>query len=335
MVEKREDIEVLIARFLRGEASPEQAMELMAWRSKTSENEALYSAIEKVYHSANNTAAYHEKDINLNWENVRASVKPKGNVRPLWKRYEFYVAAAAIAVIAFLLGNLWTPNEIGGTIAEKPTKDSTTIETTHYFAEDRAETFVLKDQSNVILKQGSQLELLPGFNMDERAVKLEGSGEFEVVHDDQKPFSVLVERMKVVDIGTVFSIENFGDTVRVVVTEGEVQLQLNADVINVSAGDSAFYVISKDLIDRYKDEQQRKDTVFKFDGTELQDVAKVLSEFFNRKIVIKDTEIMKCPVSVTFRNENLATILDIISELLDIEVKRNNEIIEIYGKSCS
>jgi ferric-dicitrate binding protein FerR (iron transport regulator) len=89
------------------------------------------------------------------------------------------------------------------------------------------------------------------------------------------------------------------------------------------------------LISRYKSPSDRIDHTFVFDGTSLKEVASVLSAFFNRKIVIVDKEIEDCPLSVTFKNENLATILDIIKELMDVRVSYKNDTIGIYGTECN
>ena len=144
-----------------------------------------------------------------------------------------------------------------------------------------------------------------------------------------------VRGLEVFDIGTIFRIKNNGDTVKVSVDEGEVELRLNGKIISVTAGDSAFYLVSKQVISRYKKPKDRKDHTFVFDGTTLKEVATILSEFYNRKIVVVDKEIEDCPLSVTFKNESLVTILDIIKELMDVHIMHKNDTIEIYGSGCN
>lgn len=334
MVEKREDIEILIALFLRGEAKPEEAVALMEWRSKSDENELLFSSFEKIYHQVNGSLPYKEHSIDTVWNQVVTELKPSVKVVPIWKRFEFYIGAAAIAIIAFLIGAFWQAGQTNVNVVANNGNNESIIEQTLLKATSDVAEFKLKDNSSILLEPGSSVKVHSEFNSKQRILSLQGSGTFDVTHNEGMPFTINVGKLKVIDVGTIFKIRSIGDTVKVLVTEGEVQLKLNDRLLNVSEGDSAFYVISKDLIDRYKTPLSRQDKVFKFNGTKLSEVVVVLSQFYDRKIVIMDDEIANCTVSVTFRNESLANILDIISELLDIKVIRNKEIIGLYGEGC-
>ena len=128
--------------------------------------------------------------------------------------------------------------------------------------------------------------------------------------------------------------KQLGDTVKVSVDEGVVELNINGQKLALEKGDSAFYLISQKVIKEYGTPTARQDVVFEFDGTTLSEVTEILSAFFKRKIEIKNPALEKCTVSVTFKNEELATILDIISELIDINIVQNKKTIEIYGESC-
>jgi ferric-dicitrate binding protein FerR (iron transport regulator) len=196
------------------------------------------------------------------------------------------------------------------------------------------ESFTLKDKSIVELQRGSKIVFDKDFNKKGRKLSLTGSGTFTVTHDEKSPFVLKVNKLEIHDIGTVFKVLSYSDTVKIIVYEGAVELRLNNQVINMVEGDSSFYLIEKQIISRYQQPSTRQDKIFKFDGTSLSEVARVLSGFFNQKIVISNKEIENCPLSVTFKNENLPTILDIIKELLDLEIIKRNNIIEIHGKGC-
>ncbi len=184
------------------------------------------------------------------------------------------------------------------------------------------------------LQPGSKLTIPKDFNENNRLLSLEGSGSFEVIHDEKNPFILSVGDLEIYDLGTVFHVNQQGDTVKVSVDEGIVELNINGQHLALEKGDSAFYLISKKVIKEYGTPTAREDVVFEFDGTSLSEVTNVLSAFFKREIIIKNPELANCSVSVTFKNEELATILDIISELLDINIIQNNKTIEIHGESC-
>ena len=164
---------------------------------------------------------------------------------------------------------------------------------------------------------------------------MKGSGEFHVIHNEQKPFVLSVEKLKIVDLGTIFRVLSAKDTVKIVVDEGTVELRLNNQLLRMEAGDSAFYVIKSDFISRYDKKRERKNKVFEFDGTSLREVAEILSEFYEQQIVIRDKAIENCKLTVRFSNEDLVTILDVIQELMDIKVVKNNNVIELYGQGCT
>lgn len=337
MVKNQDEIEVRIAAFLRGESSPDAAMELMDWRAAHPDHEALFQSVEMLYNQVGNREPFVSPDVDSAWEAMKPDLKKEVRVVSIHTRKLWYFAVAALVVIAFIIGAFWSRwdeqplfSEDGEQETEEEAARPTILK-----AQQSVESYVLSDRSEVSLLPGSSVEIPGDFDRVRRNILLKGSGTFDVTHNEDRPFTIEIEGLKVVDVGTVFSIRTLRDTVKVVVTEGEVQLRLNNEVLNVAAGDSAFYVISRQLIDRYRLPQARQDTIFIFDGTSLSEVTEILGSFFRRKIVIMDAAIANCPVSVTFKNEDLATILAIIEELLDVKIIRNNDIIGIYGSGCN
>ena len=337
MVTEKADIEALIALYLKGEASPEEAMQLEDWMSAGRQNAVLFASLEKTYALTHNKAQFVSPDVESVWENIKPQPKADTKVIPLWKSRRFYIPAAAIAVVMFAIGALlnhyMSHDKYLAGYHQRDTSDII-LKNTVIQASDMVASFTLQDQSKVELQPGSKLTLSSDFNKQGRNVTLEGSGKFHVVHDAANPFVLKVEGLNVVDIGTIFTVETLNDTVKIVVDGGAVELKLNGKTLDVAQGDSAFYVISQQVIARYKQPHSRKDKIFIFDGTSLDEVVAILGAFYNRKIVIMDDRIAKCKLSVTFKNEELATILDIIKELLDVKIVQNEEIIGIYGEGC-
>ncbi|GEM_PF-1056841 len=338
MVRTRNEIEELIASFLNGEATPEQAMWLEEWKAENDENLALFVLMEKTWSLSNGRERFKSPSVENAWKKVEVHIKERAKTIPLWKNPRFIIGVAAAGVIAFLLGvffaNSVQPEQFYAD--EDPDKSEKVIPAENVLlASDKVSSFTLEDNSIVNLEEGSQLTLAADYNVNGRKVELKGSGTFEVVHDESNPFVVMVEGLEVYDIGTVFTIDTRGDTVSIVVAEGAVELRLNGKTLDMVEGDSAFYLISDRVMERYESKEVRQDKVFVFDGTNLEEVASILGKFFKRKIVVMDESIAECPVSVTFKNEDLPTILDIIRELLDVKIVRNKDIIGIYGEGCN
>lgn len=340
-MERNEDkIEVLITLYLKGEATPEQAMEIEDWKNANDANQKLFSKMEETYHITHNISKHQPSNVDKAWGKVQPVITKENTIIPIWKKPSFYytTTAAAVILLAFVLGNLWTGNTLSNKEIAKTNRSNTeeqVVKSRTILATAMVQSFTLQDQTKIRLEPGSKIVVDADFNVKGRKLTMKGSGTFEVIHDESNPFSIDIEGLNVLDIGTVFHLKTVEDTVKVKVDEGVVALSVNGKTLQVSEGDSAFYIISQQVISRYKQAQAiYKKQVFEFDGTTLKEVAAILSDFYGKKIVIMDKEIEGCPVNVTFKNEELATILDIIKELLDVKVIKNKDIIGIYGKGC-
>lgn len=335
MLNTREEIDALIFTYLNGEASPDAAIQLEDWKNESAENEVYFLDMEKTYATTYGTQPFSSNANGNAWKVIERKINPKAKVIPLWKKPLFMASAAAAIIALLVITQLFAPNNPTGTADSKnPTTKETLDRENTIYASKNVAFFTLKDDSKVTLKPGSKLTIPKGFNKKNRMLKLEGSGSFEVVHDEKNPFVLSVGDLKIYDLGTIFHVNQKGDTVKVSVDEGVVELKINGQKIALEKGDSAFYLISKKVIKEYGRSKAREDVVFEFDGTSLSEVTEVLSAFFKRKIEIKNPELNACSVSVTFKNEELATILDILAELLDITITQNNKTIEIHGESC-
>lgn len=335
MLNTREEIDALIVNYLNGEASPDEAIHLEDWKKDRSENMEYFLKLERTHAATYGTQPYTSNSKGSAWKLIENEIDSKTKVIPLWKK-PFFIASVAAAIVALVVVTQVmspkNPTQIADT--KKPTKINITDRENVIYASTNVSSYTLKDDSKVTLQPGSKLTIPKGFNKNNRSLNLEGSGSFEVVHDEKNAFILSVGDLEIYDLGTIFHVKQLGDTVKVSVDEGIVELNINGQKLALEKGDSAFYLISQKVIKEYGALTARKDTVFEFDGTTLLEVTEVLSAFFKRTIEIKNPVLAKCTVSVTFKNEELATILDIISELMDINIVQTNKIIEIYGESC-
>lgn len=322
------EYEALIVRYLAGEALPDEVMRLEDWKQASSENQKIFDQYERLMM---NGKEFKTPDLNQAWERIQPKEEEKTTVIFLksWKLWAPAIAAVLI-VGFFIYTNLNAP-----AVRQKP--KPALVESgldNVLFAKQGVEHFMLTDRSIVALSKGSSLELSADFAKGERRSKLKGSGRFTVVHDEKHPFVISVEGLEVYDLGTVFDIKTLDDTVKVIVYEGSVELRRNQKTIALEKGDSAFYLISEQLLKEYPTTEKRKDTVFEFDGTSLKEVVLVLEKFFGKVIEIKTDAIKECPLTVRFVNRSLPEILDVLEIMLDLEIVRKPSKIEIYGKGC-
>lgn len=93
----------------------------------------------------------------------------------------------------------------------------------------------LADGSALTLDAASKLRV--DLDEDTRKVSLsQGRALFRVAHNAARPFSVQAGDVTITDIGTVFSVSTQGDTVHVLVSEGEVEVRRGAVVLRLTAG---------------------------------------------------------------------------------------------------
>jgi ferric-dicitrate binding protein FerR (iron transport regulator) len=336
MLNTREEIDALIVRYLNGEASPDEAMLLEDWKQDRSENNDYFLKMEKTHASSYGTQAYVSRSKGSAWKVILNETQSQAKVIPLWKKPLFIATVAAAVIVLVVITQMFVPNTATEHFAEDKEKHNNNIteQESIIYETNHIAHYTLTDDSKVTLQPGSKLTIPKDFNENNRLLSLEGSGSFEVIHDEENPFILSVGELEIYDLGTVFHVDQIGDTVKVSVDEGVVELKINNQHLALEEGDSAFYLISERLIKEYETPSSREDTVFEFDGTSLSEVMDILSKFFKREIVIVNPDLKDCPVSVTFKNEELPTILDIISELLDITINQNKKTIEINGESC-
>ncbi|MDB2657070.1 FecR domain-containing protein [Crocinitomicaceae bacterium] len=326
MVEKQ-DFEALIVRYLEGTAVPEEAIQLEDWKNASSENQQLYEQYERLF-SENR---FQKLDSNAAWIKVSGEISQKTKVISIKNWRYWAVAAAAILVIALIVPTLMNSGRQIKPPVE-PVADEKEESNTLY-AMNGVKSFILEDNSSVDLVEGSSLELSKNFKNGERRSKLKGSGRFTVVHDETHPFIIDVEGLEVYDIGTVFDITTNKDTVKVVVLEGAVELRKDGQILAMEEGDSAFYLIGQRLIQEYPLELGQDNLTIRFDDQELENVVKIIANYFNESIVIMDEDIKSKTITISFTNASLAEALSVLEPIADIKAIRKSNQIEIYDEN--
>jgi ferric-dicitrate binding protein FerR (iron transport regulator) len=78
-----------------------------------------------------------------------------------------------------------------------------------------------------------------------------------------------------------------------------------------------------------------KTRVFSFHATDLRSVVEQINEVYDSKIKLANEDIARCRLTVTFRNDELDTMIEIITETLGLTAERTDkkEII-LNGPGC-
>jgi transmembrane sensor len=183
-------------------------------RSLTSEEEQLFQQWKEV--DIEHRIIFLQLQATLQRVDTLSALRqPPATTPRLMHRLPLKIAAiAAVLVVCVGLGLTWRAQDVPS---------------------QRFET-AIGAQRSLNLSDGTHVELNTdtvihaSITREARTVTLDrGQAYFEVVHDDDHPFVVIAGNHRITDLGTKFSVRRDGDRVDVVVTEGEVRVELIGD----------------------------------------------------------------------------------------------------------
>jgi transmembrane sensor len=324
-----EHIDSLIIRYLSGEASGEDAMFLDDWRYESVDNERYYNQFCFVHQKAFSSSDAPKPDVNRAWGNLYTQIATN-NTAPqktaktilLYRKRGFQLAASFLLLAGLVFFFL----------LYKPLNFQTQLVIANT---DSIKNISLADHSKVCINKNTTIRYDKDFGKKNRRVNLSGEAFFEVKHAADKPFIVDAGDVFVKDIGTAFSIKAYKESniVEVYVVSGVVVLYSdNSEGIVLTEGETGLYNRTTGKFEK----KQKKETVyvapfyqqnlkFIFNNTRMSEVARKLSDAYKVNIRIDNQKIEKSRINVSFENEKLESILNIISETLGISCEKTSD----------
>src|SRR5688572_604674 len=94
-------IDILITKFLSGNTTEEESLQLQNWRHSESANETYFMTFEAAWKSAGNKAATNEKDVDIDWAwaDLQERIGERTDKKPLFAPIRI---AAGILLLVFL-----------------------------------------------------------------------------------------------------------------------------------------------------------------------------------------------------------------------------------------
>jgi len=338
LVEENKHIDLIIARYIAGEATEQEITLLNQWLSESEVNRKYFGDIEFVNQKAVASHTVNKVDIDKAWGKVHQQMKKKTvQPEPIAKTVTFqipvWLRVAAVLVIvsgiSFGLYRYYTSALLYPTeIVAAASKDSVITKS-------------LVDSSTVALNKNSKITYAKNYGKKERRLKLEGEAFFDVKHIDDKPFIVEAEGTLIEDIGTSFNIKAVDtDTiVEVFVKSGEVIFFTKDNKgISLTAGEMGIYNKNNRTFTRIASPDVNAtayvNKVFLFQNVRLADVVQQLNMVYGTNIRFGNEQLKDCTISVKFENEDIALILSIISETLELTVTKDTDGYIINGDAC-
>jgi len=335
----QEHIDDLISRCLTGEASSEEQQQLTAWIELQAENRKYYQKIKQAFdlsgeYYANKENKVPDLNLDLEWNHILDQIKkketnnirsiaPEKNSYPIWARMAaalFVVVASGFVINYFLSRDNSIHFETAGN----------TLEAT------------LPDGSQVALNHNSKLTFTQDYGKQTRSVKLTGEGFFEIERNPQKPFIIEVDGATIEVLGTSFNVQGY-DTqkeLEVVVETGTVKFSVT-DVkkdVTLKAGERGVYQKeNKNLTSRVNKDLNFlswKTRRFVFEESDLRSVVATLNHVYQANISIATEVPDTCVVTVTFDQQSLEAILNVLKTTLNLTYTIRDGQIEITHAGC-
>ena len=316
--------------------TPLQRKQIDAWLLSQGNEELYYKWLEEW---ENNNLEYEPDSVALTddyREFIQANPRPIPEVKKNFPKRRlriikgWYPAMVAAVALLFLTAGIVLFRD---SISHK----------TYQTANGETKTFLLPDGSQVMLNARSSLRVPRwGFGSSCREVFLDGEARFSVRHtpDDRKFIVKTQKDFEVVVLGTEFSVFARRRGSRVVLNKGKVQL-------NYQQGKATKQLVMKpgQLVSFNQQNQVSvkpavqaanfslwQEKRFVFEETMLSDVAQMLEETYGLRVEIDSPELAHRKLMGSFRAENLDELLQTISDLLDINVVREEDTIRLSEK---
>lgn len=316
--------EHLLVSYWKDEATEAERQTVEQWLAASAENEQLFAQWQQAWQHAAAMADFEAIDVEANWKQVRQSItteqgpaKQIGFFPTVWR---YAAAVLLIATVSFLTWQFSKTDMISVTASLEPMNVS------------------LPDGTEVWLNKGASLTYPERFADSSRQVELTGEAFFEVVHNPEKPFSVMAGDTETRVLGTSFNLnEKQGKALELVLITGKVQFSKGEQAETLSPGDKV-EVDEAGLVTKSRNERANfmswKTRRLEFDSTAIRDVVLDIEQLYGVTVEIESEIFKNCPLTTTFQNDPLDSVFETFNILFDAQTEKTDQGYLIKGGGC-
>ena len=324
--------EHLLLKLLTGTISPDESRIINAWIEESPENKKLAEDFTLMWKISKSNPTTPDFQTQGEWIKLQASINAEvSNAKEfkLFSNTNWLKIAASVAFLALCSWLLYLFVFNHDTILKE--------------SRDAMVQLALPDGSKVWLNHDSRLSYRDDFNKENRIVKLEGEGFFEVKKNAQKPFVIETDQAQIKVLGTSFNVQSYSSTsgTEVFVVTGFVRFASIKDRHNgivLKPGESGTLSKNNDLVVLSTAENRNvlawKEKRLSFKKTSLHDVVESLEEYFKIDIKIKNQDAMRCRFTGSFNKPTIEEILEALRISLDLEITKQEDTYVVEGNGC-
>jgi ferric-dicitrate binding protein FerR (iron transport regulator) len=324
----------LMSKYLAGEATPEEAMQLHEL-IYNQEYKDEYNKLNKLWDLLPNTSIIHVPRVEEGWKELDKKIKHSEQFKTKKLVFSHIAVAASILGLILMVSYTWF---IG--IKSKRIAVSKQPLTILRSTKDKVRTNTLSDGSVVVINKNSSVAYSPAFNKINRKISLSGECYFNVVPDKTRPFIIAIEELKIKVVGTSFNVRynSAGSRIEVQVQSGTVKMYTSDKEITIITGQTGIYskhdgsLNVKDTFDINSVGYATK--AFSFNDLSFIEACGYIETAFNVVIKFDKQKFAACRLSAEFNNKSLDYILNIISATLNSSYKKQGDTIYILGEGC-
>lgn len=311
--------EIILYRYLSGEASEDDVQQLFTWMEESESNRKEMIQLKQSWALSNAADENEEKA----WEEVMLQIQGLEQKKILWLSYLKYAA-----IVIFLLG-IGAVSQVF--LSEKAPEAIYNASTSFEVPIGQISRVTLPDGTLVHLNSESKLSYVNDFSTGERMVELSGEGYFDVRSDQEHPFIVKTPgRVHVKVHGTSFNIRAYRNENNISTTleEGSVSIidDKGKELTMLVPGDMASYSTDANRLRVKKVRTELysswKDGMIVFRNESLGSIARMMQRWYNVEIIIENPKLENELYNGTImKDKPIDQILEVFRETSSIEYK--------------
>lgn len=338
----------LLARFLREGCTSDESRSVQGWLALSADNARRLEGVRRMLAPATGS----EWNVDRMWADVRAktidanrpAVVPSAPL-PRAPRVAFDLQPWRTRIAASLLFALigtaawleWRPRP--------PEPAPATPDVVYQTRRGQTATVQLSDGSKVRLAPESRLVVAAGFGDGVRELTLEGEAEFDVHHDEARPFRVRTATTVTEDIGTRFGLRAYGNEANVTVAVAEGAVALGRRMTAPSGGPQGVLLRAGELgvLDPTGAVATARGAAVAralawtrnelvFDQQPMTDVLATIARWYDLEIRVADPRVAATLVSAEFSTQSADEMLQALAIAVDAVVERNGRRVTLRGR---